>query len=173
MNMLSLKKYLDPVVLPIKNKLTHTQKLRLFGLAKIPLLFLVRPSVLKLSADSCEVKIPLSRMTKNHLGSMYFGTLAIGADCVVAMLALYKAEVMASDKKLVPIFKDFKANFLKRAESDVVFHCHEGQKIEAMILKAMSTGERVTDSILVEAKTPKAGNEIVAQFALGLSLKIL
>ena len=174
-NMIKLKKYIDsaidPILEPIKDKLSDTYKLRLFGMTQIPLLFLVKPTVIALNDDCCEVKIPLNRMTKNHVGSMYFGALAIGADCVVGMLAMYKAEKMLPEKKFVPIFKDFKADFLKRAESEVVFSCLEGEKIESMILKSQETRERVTESITAEATTPDMGNEVVARFTMGLSLK--
>jgi len=52
----------------------------LFGFFKIPLIGYVNPKLIKLTDKSMVVKIPLRRKTKNHLGSMYFGALGIGAD---------------------------------------------------------------------------------------------
>ena len=66
----------------------QTFGMRLFGWLKIPLLASVRPSVVELSETRCVVKVPLRRWSKNHLGSMYFGALAIGADCAGGLLAM-------------------------------------------------------------------------------------
>ena len=69
-------------------RLKQTVGMRLFGWLKIPLLASVRPSVVELSETRCVVRIPLRRWTRNHLGSMYFGALAIGADCAGGLLAM-------------------------------------------------------------------------------------
>ena len=55
--------------------------LRLFGLLKIPLIWYVKPSVVSIGEEKIVVKVPLRRRNKNHLKSMYFGTLCVGADC--------------------------------------------------------------------------------------------
>ncbi len=151
-------------------KMTPTAQLKLFGLMKIPLLFLVNPKVLLLNGEVCEVKVPLSYVTKNHVGSMYFGALAIGADSVVAVHALHVATLF-KEVSVVPIFKDLHVDFLKRAEADVIFRCDAGGRIYKMIEKALSTNERITESIAVEAFTVKDSREVVAKFSLGLSLR--
>jgi hypothetical protein len=153
---------------------TATLKLQAFGLAKIPLLFLVRPKVLRLDGARAEVKVPLGWVTKNHLGSMYFGALAIGADCVVAILALQVADQLAKQYpglKIVPIFKDLKADFLKRAETDVIFVCEEGDKIQTMVLDARKNQQRVTGPIHARAVSAQNPQDVFAEFTLGLSLK--
>src|SRR4051812_37497364 len=99
--------------------LRETLVLRSFGFFKIPLLFFVSPSVVELTDEKCVVKIPLNRRTRNHLGSMYFGTLAIGADCAGGLIAMRL--IQAEKAKVSLVFKDFKAEFLKRPEGDVHF----------------------------------------------------
>lgn len=164
----SIKKNLDSLVV---QKLTPTAKLKLFGLLQIPLLFAVNPKVLKLDNESCDVHIPLNYVTQNHLKSMYFGALAIGADAVVAILALNIADQYKDQASMVPVFKDLKVDFLKRAESNVVFRCEKGLQIDAMIKKAIETGERVTEGIDVVAFAHNNPEDIYARFTLGLSLK--
>ena len=44
--------------------------LNFFGLTKIPLLWFRRPKIIHISQKFVEIKIPLKRRTKNHLGSM-------------------------------------------------------------------------------------------------------
>lgn len=151
--------------------LSATFKLKIFGLLKIPLLFAVNPKVRTLNAQVCEVEIGLNYFTKNHLGSMYFGALAIGADAVVAIHALNIAEKFKEKAKIVPVFKSLEADFLRRAETDVIFSCEEGAAIEAMVNEALKTGERVTGPIGVKAYSKSDSSEVFATFTLGLSLK--
>ena len=82
----------------------------LFGFFKIPLIGYVRPRLLQVDDKRMVVKIPLRRRTKNHLGSMYFGALSIGADLAGAFQAFYIADKRNS--KISLAFKDFQANFI-------------------------------------------------------------
>ncbi len=148
----------------------NTFYVRAFGFRKIPLLFFASPSVLELSDERCVVKIPLCFRTRNHLGSLYFGALAIGADCAGGLIAMKNIEAQGNAVSL--IFKDFKASFLKRAEGDTLFTCVQGREIRELVTRAMETGERQNLSVNVVATVPsKSGDEPVAQFELTLSLK--
>ena len=144
--------------------------LRAFGLSKIPLIYFVRPSVVSLDADSIVVKIPLRRRNRNHLNSMYFGTLCIGADCTGGLLAMKFIEERSEQMSLV--FKDFKADFLKRAEDDTLFICEQGREISALVDRASNSDERQEMTVNIIATVPnKCGDEPVATFAMTLSLK--
>ena len=72
----------------IPKNVQATVLLRCFGFFKIPLLFFVKPSVIEISNSRAVVSIPLRRKTRNHLNSMYFGALAIGADCAAGLIAM-------------------------------------------------------------------------------------
>lgn len=144
--------------------------LRTFGFFKIPLIFFVSPKVKELSKEHCRVTIPLNRRTKNHLGSMYFGVLCTGADIAGGLLAMRLIEEGGSKVGLV--FKDFKAEFLKRPEADVDFYSADGAKCEALVNRAMSSTERVEELVEIVATCPKKfGAEPVAKFWLTISLK--
>tara|TARA_B100000029_G_scaffold208425_1_gene206250 strand:+ start:980 stop:1426 length:447 start_codon:yes stop_codon:yes gene_type:complete len=144
--------------------------IRYFGLTKVPMIFYCRPKVIEISNDSVTVKIPLLRRNKNHVGSMYLGALSVGADITSAMLAL--GIIRSSKQKIIPIFKDFHADYLKRAEGDVHFVCNEGGLIREMLNEVIEKNIRVNKKIIVNAYVPdKLGNEVVAKFSLTLSLK--
>jgi hypothetical protein len=145
-------------------------KLRLFGLFKVPLLFYIRPSVVELNEHRCVIRVPLRRATKNHLGSMYFGALAIGADCAIGLFAV--DQIDRAGEKISLVFKSFQSNFIKRPESDVYFICEEADKIRNLVDRAKNSSERQTESIRGRATIRKNGiEETVAEFELGLSLK--
>jgi acyl-coenzyme A thioesterase PaaI-like protein len=143
--------------------------LRLFGFAKIPLLFYVGVSIVELTPERMVVKIPLRRRNKNHLGSMYFGALCIGADVAPGAYTMYLIR-----KQRIPtsmVFKDFQAEFLKRAEGDVHFTCEQGKVIAELVAQAAASGERVERQLDVIATVPSLSDEPVARFKLTISLK--
>ncbi len=156
---------------PRLERLRQTIGMRLFGWLKIPLLASVRPSVVELSETRCVIKVPLRRWSKNHLGSMYFGALAIGADCAGGLLAMDQIKRSGGGVSLV--FKAFQAQFLKRPESDVYFICEEGQAIRDQVRRALASEERITEPMHIQAavKLPDGSFEPVAEFTLELSLK--
>lgn len=151
--------------------LKQTFGMRLFGWLKIPLLASVRPSVVELSETRCVVRIPLRRWTRNHLGSMYFGALAIGADCAGGLLAM--DQIRRSGRKVSLVFKSFQATFLKRPESDVYFICDEGEAIRGQVARTLASEDRITEPMAIQAavKQPDGSFEPVAAFRLELSLK--
>ncbi|BDU68842.1 hypothetical protein GETHOR_09430 [Geothrix oryzae] len=149
----------------------QTFGMRLFGWLKIPLLASVHPSVVELSETRCVVRVPLRRWTRNHLGSMYFGALAIGADCAGGLLAM--DQIKRSGQPVSLVFKAFQATFLKRPESDVYFICEEGEAIRDQVRRTLASEDRITEPMAIQAavKTPDGTFEPVATFVLELSLK--
>lgn len=144
--------------------------LKVFGLTKVPMLYWIGSSVHSISDDEIVVKIPLSRRTKNHLNSMYFGVLSCGADAAGGLIAM--RTIQKSGKNVSLAFKDFKADFLKRAESDTYFRCSDGKAIMQLVNKCIESGERENLTVHVEATCPDLlGDEPVAKFELTLSLK--
>jgi acyl-coenzyme A thioesterase PaaI-like protein len=149
--------------------LKETILLRLFGLLRMPLVPLAGPRVMALDDTGCTVKIPLGWRTRNHVGSMHIGVMTAGAD-LAAGLNVFRAA--RGRGRLVPIFKDARMDFLKRADGDVHFRCSDGAKVREAADRAMASGERVTLPVEVVATVPdRYGDEPVARFTLGLSMK--
>ena len=148
----------------------ETTRLRLWTLTKIPLLFFLRPSVVEVSARRTVIRIPLSRRSRNHLGSMYFGALCAGADLAGALTAMRRID--ASGRRISLVFKDVKAQFFKRAEGDVLFSCEDGEAVAGLVQRAIESGGREEIPVSVVATVPeKLGPEPAAKFVLTLSLK--
>jgi acyl-coenzyme A thioesterase PaaI-like protein len=149
--------------------LKETIFLRFLSL-RIPALFFLGPRVLELDAGGCAVKIPFGLRTRNHLGSMYVGVLCAGADLASGLNAAWL--IFKRHRKVKLSFKDLEADFLKRADGDVVFRSRDGTKVREAVERADATGERVTVPVEVVATVPKKyGDEPVARFIMGLSLK--
>lgn len=149
----------------------ETLFVRIFGWLKIPMLGFASPTIVELSAARIEVKIPLNWRTRNHLRSMYFGALAVGADTAVGLLAMHL--IRGSGKQVDLIFKDFKATYHRRAQGHVHFICEEGKDVSALVDEALKSGERVNRTISAHAIVPSINaKEVVAEFELTLSLKL-
>ena len=152
--------------------ITNTLKVRLWGLLKVPMLWYIKPTILELDDVKCVVKIPLTRRNKNHHNSMYFGVLCAGADLAGGVCAMNFIE--RSGEEISLIFKDFNADFLKRVEGDCYFINTQGDEIKEFVQKVIESKERMTMPLYIEAKVPsKLGDEVVAKFTLGLSLKLV
>jgi acyl-coenzyme A thioesterase PaaI-like protein len=155
-----------------KGKELSIQKMRWFlfllGITKIPMIAYLRPKLLLVNDDDAVVKIKLRRRSKNHLKSMYFGALAVGADIAGGLHAFYFAEKMG--QKVSFAFKSMKADFLKRAESDIIFKSTEGRLVEKAMHKSYTDGERVNQAIKIEAIN--SDKEVVATFELIVSVRV-
>jgi len=143
--------------------------LRLFGFARIPMMYYVKPSVMEISSERVVVRIPLRRKTRNHIGSMYFGALGVGADCAVGALAMHLIKQQTEHISL--IFRNFSAEFHLRAEGDVEFRCDQGGEISKLIAQVAESDERGELLVDVIATVPDLSDDPVATFKLTLSMK--
>lgn len=144
--------------------------LSMYAWTKIPLIGFCMPRVIEASAQRTVLKIPLGYRTKNHLGAMYFGALAIGSELSIAMLAVKL--IQESGERIDFLFKDYKADFLKRAEGDVHFICEEAQVVVEQINEAKNSTERINRTMTAYAIVPSvSATEKVATFELTLSVK--
>ncbi len=149
--------------------LKETALVRLLGF-RIPFLLVLGPRVLELDERGCAILIPLRYRSKNHVGSMYIGAMVAGADLAAGMSAL--RVIRQKGSRIVPIFKDLRAEFLKLADGDVVFRSTQGREVADAVERAHATGERVTLPVEIVATVPgKYGDEPVARFTMGLSMK--
>ena len=149
----------------------QTAFVRLFGFTKVPLIWFIRPTVVELGSQKSIIRVPFKRKNKNHLGSLYFGVLCAAADVAGGLTAM--KHITDSKKKVSLAFKDFKAEFHKRAEGDTFFTNTQGEEIKAFVEEVIRSGERMNMPVHVVATTPsKFGDEPVATFTLTLSLKL-
>ncbi len=155
----------------VPEKFRDQAMISLFGFFQVPMIFWIGPKVIRLDDEECRVEIKLNRRTKNHLNSMYFGVLSAGADIAGGLVAMKCIE--ESGEKIALSFKDFHADFLKRAEGDTVFINKQGKEIREFVKKVIETKERMNMPLYIDAYTPNySSTEPVAKFVLTLSLKV-
>ncbi len=149
----------------------NTFAVRLWSLRNVFLLWFVKPSILEINEHRCVVRIPLTWRTRRHdIHAMYLGVLCMGADVAAGLIAF--DQMQKRKLQLSFVFKDMKAEFLKRAEGDVHFVNDDGDVVQDLIARTLASGERQHGTVHVTATVPKKlGDEPVAKFAMTLSLK--
>jgi hypothetical protein len=148
-----------------------TAMVRLWALQNVFFLWLASPEIVELTDDRCVIRIPLNwRTRRRDIHAMYLGTLCMGADVAAGLIAF---KLVRERKVRVNfIFKDMKAEFLKRAEGDVLFTNLDGPIVQELMRRTLESGEREEATVRVVATVPKKlGDEPVARFELTLSLK--
>ena len=148
-----------------------TTMVRLWSLQNVFFLWLMRPKIVELTNDRCIVRVPLNWITRRlDIHAMYLGTLVMGADVAAGLIA-FKL-VRERGERVNFIFKDLKAEFLKRAEGAVTFTNNDGPLIQELLRRTLASGEREEATVHVVATVPeKLGDEPIAKFELTLSLK--
>jgi acyl-coenzyme A thioesterase PaaI-like protein len=141
--------------------------LRIMGWWYIPMIGYVRPKLERIDDNTAVISIRLRRRTKNHLKSMYFGALAVGADVAAGLHVFYFSEKLGVKPSFA--FKSMKADFHKRAMGTVLFTCEDGQKVKQLVGTAKDTGERQNAFVHVKACTEDG--EVVAVFEMEISVK--
>lgn len=153
----------------LSQNIKETLKIRLLAILKIPLMFFCRPFVKSINDNEVTIIIPFKRRNKNHVGSMYFGALCVGADLTGGYLAMH--HISKGKKKIKLLFKDFHADFFKRAEGDVHLVCSDGREIKKLVDKVSKSGNRSNMTVKILAYVPSKFEDPIAKFTLTLSLK--
>ena len=151
-------------------RLLFNLRLRLFTWLKVPLIAYLRPVIEVLDEQRCVLRIPLDRRSRNHVKSMYVGALCVGAETTVGVIAIR----LVQDKRLKVsvVVRELHAEFLQRADSDVLFTCNDAGRILALVEQASGSSERIEGDVTVLATAPATrGDAPVARFTCTVSLK--
>lgn len=123
-----------------------------------------------LDHEKCIIKMPFIPQNKNHVNSMYFGSILIGTEVSAGVLAFYHLKCDKQNSTVV--FKDVCGSFLKRAEADTYFICSDSAAISEAIKEATRTKQRVNVTVNVIGVTNLNDlNEKVSDFKITVSVK--
>ncbi len=117
-------------------------KTRAYFLAKLPLAWFAGLRVKRLDARGCEVMVPRGWRTQNPFRSTYFAAQAMAAE--LATGALCMAAVQGAGVPVSMLVTEMRSTFGKKAVSDAVFTCDDGDAIAAAVAETLRTGEGTT-----------------------------
>ncbi|MFN7096333.1 MAG: YiiD C-terminal domain-containing protein [Gammaproteobacteria bacterium] len=138
----------------------------------VPMIAYSELSIAKIDQEQCIVKMPFIDKNKNHVQSMYLGSLTIGAEVSAGILTFNMIKMMGINSTVV--FKESKATFLRLAHQDVYFICSEVQKIKESLQQAQETKQRVNFNLpVIAVEDLNKLDEQVAVFEFTTSVKLL
>lgn len=153
----------------MKKEFEYTALINAMSVAMLPLLAMCTPKVVEMSPERSVVKIRLGWRTRNHLGVMYFGALAMGAELSIALKAIQG--IRESGQKIDFLFKDFKAEFLRRADGHVHFICDQAAQVSELVQQTADSSERFNRTFEGRAVLADHPEEVVMTYSLTLTMK--
>ena len=143
-------------------------KFKLFLLTRLPSAFFSGVRIRDADPERCAVTIPYKWFTKNPFRSTYFACLSMAAEMSTGILAM--AHIQGRKPSLSMLVVGLEATYFKKATGRVMFVCRDGLAIQAVIERAVATGEASTFRACSVGEN-EAG-EVVAEFFITWSFKV-
>jgi hypothetical protein len=136
----------------------------------VPMIDFSGLSIVDINEAQCVVKMPFAAQNKNHVQSMYLGSLVIGAEVSAGILAFHL--IHANKVNSTVVFKSFNGSFLKLVKGDAYFICKDAAIIRNGLKEASTTQQRVNVMVRVIAVEDLNNlSEPVATFEMAVSMK--
>ncbi|QYJ68382.1 DUF4442 domain-containing protein [Flavobacterium litorale] len=117
-------------------------KLNTFLFFKLPSAYWSGVRVKQVTTTKCVATVKHKWFNQNPFKSMYFAVQAMAAELTTGVLVMY--HIKKSGKKISMLVANNKSNFSKKATGRITFTCNDGDKLEVIIQKAITTGEGQT-----------------------------
>ncbi|MBA3971179.1 MAG: DUF4442 domain-containing protein [Bacteroidetes bacterium] len=140
---------------------------RLYLLKSLPMAFIAGVRVEELSDSKATTVIKFGWLTQNPFRSMYFACQAMAAEMSTGLLVMN--HTFNSSPSISMLIVKNQAVYFKKAVGKIVFTCNEGVVVQAMIAKAKSNVEGVTQD-LKSIGIDESG-DIVSEFIFTWSVK--
>ena len=144
------------------------KKLNKFLLFKLPSAYFSGIRVTAISDKEAMATVKHQWINQNPFRSLYWATQGMASELVTGILVMKK--VYESGKKISILVTEQRGSFTKKATGKITFICKDGHKIQAIIDKAISSGEGQT--IVMKAEGFNEAFESVSNFEYTWSIKI-
>lgn len=116
-------------------------KMRLFLLWKLPSAWFMGIRVHSCDLETCVVALPYSWRAQNPFRSTYFAAQCAAGELSTGLLGLAHLQGKPPVSMLVT---HIEADFFKKADKTLLFTCADGPVLDAVVQKAIHTGEAQT-----------------------------
>lgn len=116
-------------------------RMKFFLLWKLPAAWFMGIGVKYCDEDRTVVRLPYGWRSQNPFHSIYFAAQCAAGELSTGLLALASLQEQAPVSMLVT---DIRAEFYKKASETVYFECIQGKEVQALIEKALISGESQT-----------------------------
>lgn len=146
--------------------MTHPLKYRLAMLVKLPSAVFWGMRINTLNEIECMVSLPYRWSTKNPFKSIYFGALSGAGELATGALAQLAVIEKGSFSMLVV---GFQAEFYKKADQKVFFHCCQGAEVRTLLDQLQQAGDSGQITLFAEGWNKE--KELVAKISVTWSFK--
>lgn len=115
------------------------KKINVFLLAKLPSAFLCGVRLIKITDKLSTTSVKFRWINQNPFGSMFWAVQGMAAELATGALVMQK--IKASGKNISMLVASNNAEFTKKAKGRINFVCQDGEKLDAIIQKAIDTKE--------------------------------
>ena len=143
-------------------------QLHLFLFLKIPISWIAGVRLKVMNDEICITKVKFGWLNQNPFNSMFWAVQGMAAEFSTGFLCAEK--IRKSGKKISMLVVHNKAEFTKKAVGRVTFSCLQGKELDAVLQKAIETGEGQTLTLFSEGKDQKG--DLVSKFAFTWSFKV-
>lgn len=143
-------------------------QLHLFLFLKIPISWIAGVRLKEMNDEICITKVKFGWLNQNPFNSMFWAVQGMAAEFSTGFLCAEK--IRKSGKKISMLVVHNQAEFTKKAIGRVTFSCLQGKELDAVLQKAIETGEGQTLTMFSEGKDEKG--DVVSKFAFTWSFKV-
>lgn len=143
-------------------------QLHLFLFLKIPISWIAGVRLKEMNDETCITKVKFGWLNQNPFNSMFWAVQGMAAEFSTGFLCAEK--IRKSGKKISMLVVHNQAEFTKKAVGRVTFSCLQGKELDAVLQKAIETGEGQTLTLFSEGKDQKG--DLVSKFAFTWSFKV-
>jgi acyl-coenzyme A thioesterase PaaI-like protein len=141
-------------------------KLWFWLLIKLPSAWFMGMRVKNISPEKGEVTLPYGWRSQNPFQSIYFAAQCAAAEFSTGALATL---AIAGRGKVSMLVTNLEAEFVKKANTEVVFTCEDGNAVFETVEKAIQTGE--AQVLTMVSKGVQATGEVVSIVKITWSFK--
>ncbi len=143
-------------------------KYNIFLLTKLPAAYFCGARLKSINSNECSVKITHNWFNQNPYKSMFWAAQGMAAELTTALMLTDKINKSGYDISMLLISS--KSNYYKKATGTIVFNCSEGNNMDEMMNKLISSNTPQT--ITLSSKGINQNKVTVSKFIFEWSLKI-
>lgn len=148
------------------SRLNHNQKMWFYFLLKLPSAWFWGMKINSVDQDKSVVSLPYSWFSKNPFRSIYFAAQTGAAELSTGLLGIIAIEDKPPMSMLITAVE---AEFVKKADSQTTFTCHDGGKIRETVDLAITSGAGQT--VTVTSIGVDSYGDVVSRFKFTWSFK--
>lgn len=143
----------------------------LFGkilLFKLPIAKIAGLKLHSYNEKESQISVKFGWLNQNPFKSMFWAVQGMAAELSTGTLCMSK--IQKTGKKISMLVVGLQANFTKKAVGKIIFSCNQGEELDAVLNKAIETGEGQT-LVMRSVGIDEAGDQ-VSEFFFTWSFKL-